>query len=160
MARVRAAETLTLTGENEGEGEGLLIYDVSLDHRRYLAVYIFVSDQLVRAKYILQEEYANEMSFLVAVDSLKETVTKKYGAPESDNEFWTGDLYREDPMDRGNAVKFEELSMYTSWNAPGMKIILAALGEEYEIKVSVEYISTAHESMEAAFRETDLLENF
>ena len=155
-ADVKSRETLPL----EEEAAGYLSYEVILDSRQYLAIYIFISDQLVRAKYLLSETYVNSQNYIHAADALRETVTKKYGAPTSHNEYWSGDLYRDDPSEFGMAVLSGELSRYTEWLTPETRILLAMDGENYAAQISVEYISVGHRDLEMGARAADLLDNF
>jgi len=153
---VKSRETLPL----EEEAAGYLSYEVVLDSRQYFAIYIFISDQLVRAKYLLSETYVNSQNYIHAADALRDTVSKKYGAPSSHNEYWSGDLYRDDPSEYGMAVLSGELSRYTEWSTPETQILLAMNGENYAAHISVEYISVAHEDLESGARAADLLDNF
>ena len=121
------------------------------------SLYIFVADRLVRAKYILEEEYQNENHYLTAMDTLKSALELKYGSPDSDDSYWNNDLYRSEPQEWGRAVEVGHLSRYVQWKSDHTQILLCLAGENFETSVQAEYVSLALVGLEKAKDEADLL---
>lgn len=111
-------------------------------------VYIFVSDKLVRAKYLVTTEHSNKTEYLSDFDKLSDSLKEKYGKPESEDTFWSNKLYKDDPSEWGMAVAVGHLVKYTHWELPKTTLVLSITGDNYEITLAVEYASTEFKSLE------------
>lgn len=143
MATIKA----TVSGPPSFEEAEALVYPAVVADLQCNALYLLVNDQLVRAKYILNETYTNANNYLRAVEQLKTALSAKYGVPDSDDSYWSNDLYKDDPQYWGMAVSHGDLTRFVIWNRPEMTIYLALKGENYEVQVEVEYVSNAHQAM-------------
>jgi len=119
----------------------LLVYPQRLSDMDAEAVYIFVADRLVRAKYMFREEFSNENRYIDAYLRVKSLFAGKYGEPVEDSTIWRNDLYRDDPDDWGKAVERGDLSFLTSWATPETQLALLLLGNNFESSLVVEYES-------------------
>lgn len=138
--------------------DGLCVFESRIDNLSCLVAYIFVGDQLCRGKYIITEEYANDNNYVYSQQRLKEILIKKYGKPDSDEEFWLSDLYQDSSQDWGMAVGAGHMSRYTSWTLPDSEICLSLHGENFECNLAIEYASPQLASLETAQKEADTLD--
>ena len=105
------------------------------------AIYIFVEDVLVRAKYLVVTTHSNDNSYLLDFERLKDNLSKKYGKPKEDRKLWQDDLYREDPSQWGIAVANGSLSMFARWRSDDTNIFLDLSGDNFQCQLGVEYSS-------------------
>jgi len=143
--------------EPRSEKADYLDFDVRLGRFSCLAVYLFVGNQLVRGKYLILEEYQNQTNHLADYDELKSLVSKKYGAPRTDDTYWLNDLYQDDYSEWGMAVGCGHLSKFATWETASSKINVALYGENFEVTVSVEYLGKTFEGLEDAVKESQIL---
>ncbi|WP_262107553.1 hypothetical protein [Arthrobacter sp. Marseille-P9274] len=155
MSQVRAIEG----NDPVKETDDVLAFAVKLGRFDCAAIYIFVSGQLARGKYRLVEEYQNQNKYLSAFDELKDSVTKKYGAPNEDRTYWLNDLYRDDFSEWGMAVSCGHLSKFASWDTEESFITVGILGENFDVTVGVEYSGKAFAALEDKLKEDALLED-
>ncbi|NVM96179.1 hypothetical protein [Arthrobacter wenxiniae] len=155
MGQVQSIET----GDPRLSESGYLDFEVKLGELNCLAVYIFIDDQLVRGKYVVNDTTANNNTYLTKFDELSANLTKKYGTPVEQNTYWSNDLYQDDPQQWGMAVSIDHLSKFTKWNARESSILLSLFGDNYEIDLSIEYSSNLHQGLEKAFRESAIIED-
>ncbi|PPH16146.1 hypothetical protein C5C35_11155 [Rathayibacter sp. AY1F8] len=141
-----------------GQTDTALIYEVRLSDLDVQAFYILVNDTLVRAKYIVTEEYTNEYNYVRAFDRLKDLLVKKYGSPLKDNEYWSDDLWRDDPFKLGVAAASGAYSHYIIWEIAGSRIILYLGGENYIVSLLIEYSSLELETLENEHQEAAALD--
>lgn len=137
--------------------EGIIGYETNTAGLDMIAAYIFVSDQLVRAKYIITEKHANATDFISDYDKIKELLSKKYGAPDRDENLWKNDLYRDDYEDWGMAIKVGHLVYYAMWKSERTDIGLVLTGDNYRIDFTMEYSSNDLESLEDEKRNEDTM---
>jgi len=138
--------------------DDLCLFESRLDGMSCLVVYIFIDGQLCRGKYVIAEDYANDNNYIYSHERLKEILTKKYGRPDSDEQFWLNDLYQDDPQDWGMAVSAGHMARYVSWKLPDTEIYLSLYGENYACNLIVEYSSTKLAGLESAKKEADTLD--
>ena len=120
--------------------------------------YIYANNILVRAKYLVSERWVNENRYIMEFNSLKKMLTKKYGNPDKDDEFWNNLLWKDDYDDWGKAVQEGHLSMYSTWISGGTRVILSLDGENYSSSLGIEYTSLKLESIEDNLKENEFLE--
>ncbi len=121
--------------------EKSVVYKTKLAGFDVLVVYIFVHDQLVRSKYILNEKHSNKTEFTLDYRSLQKLLSKKYGAPLEDEIVWLNDLYRDNPESWGMAVSVGHLRFYAKWNDGNTTVYLYLNGDNYKINSGIEYRS-------------------
>lgn len=155
----KAAARATEAQEPARSSDTLLVYEVVLAELSLDAVYIFVDDVLTRAKYIVTETYSNEYNYVVAFESLKTLLTKKYGEPQADDEYWTDDMWKDEPFKLGMAAITGDYSRYVTWLVSGTRVLLFLTGENYEASVGVEYASLELEGLEKGRLESAALDD-
>lgn len=111
-------------------------------------VYLFVYNKLVRAKYVISEEHTNKTDYLSDFDTLHEALTKKYGKASSDDVYWKNDLYKDNHKEWGMAVAVGHLAKYSSWDIQGTTITEYLSGDNFDIKLGIEYSSKEFEPLE------------
>ena len=110
----------------------------------------FADEMLVRGKYSITEEHANLTLFLGDYDHLKRLLIKKYGTPHNEDEFWANDLYLDDPSEWGMAVGSGHLTKHASWTTDDTEIFLGIMGDNYEVRIAIEYSGKAYVGLEEA----------
>lgn len=121
--------------------QGILVFSTTASTMKVKVAYVFVTDRLVRAKYMVDEHHTNKNDFLSDFDRLRNILVKKYGSPVKDNDFWKRDLYKNDPSHWGMAVSVGDYSHFVEWNTPSTSILLALYGDNYKVTLGVEYTS-------------------
>lgn len=142
IARVKSSELNTPFQETDSA----ITYEVEVAGLQALAHYIFVTDRLVRAKYIITQEHSSPQLFLHDFTRLDELLATKYGGAHTRNDYWVDDLYQSDPTEWGLAVSIGHLARYHQWNRPDITIVLALTGDNYAVSLQAEYSSTALEA--------------
>ncbi len=127
--------------ENKDSNSKILIYSVRLLDKNFSLGYIFINDQLIRAKYFLKEEHTNKNDFIIDYNSTKEALSTKYGKPDKENTYWKNDLYKNDYSDWGLAISIGHLAFFSSWKINDMNIFLFLRGDNYKISCGIEYDS-------------------
>lgn len=145
--------------EPQLEQDGYLHFEVRLGSFACVAVYVFVGNQLVRGKYLVLEEYQNQTKYLTVYEELKDSVSKKYGSPITDETYWLNENYKDDYSEWGMAVGCGHLSKFASWETPGSKINVGLFGENFDVHVSVEYAGKIFDGVEDAVNEAKLLDD-
>lgn len=148
--RASSNECISREGtEPDARGDNHLLWgDVALADLEWNVAYIFVEEELARGKYMLSQEFANSQRYVLEYGRIAELLTTKYGKPDEDEEFWTGDLYKDSPGEWGMAVQSGELTLYKTWNSGKSSVTLILSGENYESSFIIEYASTELEGRE------------
>jgi hypothetical protein len=140
--------------------EEILIYEDRLAGLACDIIYIFAQGELVRTKYLITEKHSNENDHISDYDSLKESLTKKYGGPINDGHKWKNDLYKDDYQRWGFAVSIGHLAYYAMWKTPQTTIAILLKGDNYDITLVIEYVSEELKELEEKEKEKELLEDF
>lgn len=144
--------------EPDGTGENHVFWEeVAMADLAWMAVYLFVEGELGRGKYMLSQEFSNPQRYVLEYGRMSELLKTKYGEPNEEQNFWTGDLYMDSPGEWGMAVKTGELTRYMTWETEQTKISLILSGENYESSLVVEYISCALEDREEQLKSARVL---
>ncbi|MCD6098451.1 DUF3157 family protein [bacterium] len=150
----------TEKGKIVEEDENLLAYQGTVGGLDCFILYIFAEGKLVRAKYAFTETHSNKNDYISDFNTLKETLTKKYGKPVKDSRIWRNDLYEDDYQYWGFAVSLGHLAYFAEWETPNTYITLALYGENYEITLAIEYQSKKLKKLEEKEREKKSLDEF
>ena len=134
----------------DGEGANTLGFAVTVTELAATALYIFVSDTLVRAKYLITQPHSDDNLYLRDFATLFELLTVKYGQPSEKNEYWSNDLYRDSPQEYGMAVSAGHMSRYYMWSLSDTAIYLVLTGDNYEVSLQIEYVGREFEALDAA----------
>ncbi len=156
IAQVKSSEPLKVVKEDKD----LLVYKTIVIGKNVFLVYIFVDNQLVRARYVLAESHTNKNDFISDYNDFKEILTKKYGKPKQDETFWRNDLYKDDYYHWGTAISLGHLVYLSSWETQDTEITLILTGENYDISCIVEYSSKKLREIEKKAQEKKALEAF
>ena len=153
MSEIKASEVQ----QPDHEDEDSLGFNTVLAGLQAIVFYILIEDQLVRAKYIITQEYQNKNSYITAFSTLKEALTSKYGVSGESNIYWNDDLYEDDPTEWGMAISLGHHSRFETWANENTSICLALTGENYDIQLVVEYTGIALRDIESDHRKASLL---
>jgi hypothetical protein len=158
QAQVKAMESGTPDTSSENDGERNIQYrGVRLGGLAGRAIYVFVNDRLVRAKYLFGTEHTELNDFIRDFRSVEPLLVEKYGKPAMDRAIWEDDSTQLEPksyldQDRatagsilpsdplvGLAVSLGHLRVFTQWNASRTKITHSLTGQDHLIAHQVEY---------------------
>jgi hypothetical protein len=104
-------------------------------------VYVFVKDQLVRGHYYFNIEHKKDNIYFSDYETLKKTITEKYGPARLDDAKWKNDTYKGDNDKVGMAIRSGDLNLAAEWETPTSEIWLFLGGENSQIKLSMKYVS-------------------
>jgi len=150
------AEVKKIEKENFFKEEGnFLGYKGEVGGKDCQIIYTFVQDKLVRAEYIITEKHTNQNDYISDYNSLKELLTKKYGKPTKDEEFWRNDLYKDDYSHWGFAVSLGHHAYFTTWETPSTEILEFLHGDNYQITLGIGYTSKQFEDLEKKTKEEE-----
>jgi hypothetical protein len=121
-------------GDTIGYQGKLLGYDAYI-------FYVFVEDQLVRARYVLGEQYTQKDAYLTAFEDFRTALTEKYGPPSSEKMSWDKDRYKGDPDKWGLAVSTGDLKLTSTWGTGDTRIIMTVEGGNHNVDLMIEYSS-------------------
>jgi hypothetical protein len=143
----------------DAEGVDALAYEVTIGELTATALYIFVADTLVRAKYLITQQHSNDIHYLRDFATLEELLTVKYGQPTEKNEYWTNDLYQDSPQEFGMAVSAGHMARFFIWTMADTTIGLVLKGDNYQIELGIEYIGRDFEDLENSERQKATLDD-
>ncbi|MBH0099376.1 hypothetical protein I6E68_09510 [Salinibacterium sp. NSLL150] len=144
-AEVKASEGR----EPDGGVDATLGYAVTIAGLSATALYIFVSDTLVRAKYIITQPHSDYALNLRDFSVLDELLTSKYGQAIERNQYWSNDLYEDSPQEYGLAVAAGHMTRYYQWSSGDTHIWLVITGDNFDIDLQIEYVGKAFEEFES-----------
>lgn len=117
-----------------------------------LLAYYFCDDGLYEVRYILDEEHSNESLYIDDYNTFKAALTKKYGKPLWDHEFWENDSKKEFYADRkGDALCYGYLTYYTWYLTDRSCIFMDMSADNYDISMIVRYESKSISPGEADY---------
>ncbi len=149
-AGVRSAESSGVNAQvvQRSPSEKLLNYDDRIAEMDCNILYVFVTDKLVQADYIITEKHSNENRYIEDFDRLKKILVEKYGG-SSDRDVWSSDLYRDDPTHYGIAVSDGHLSKAARWHTVSTIVTLMLFGDNGKITLSIDYESVEYGPLRA-----------
>lgn len=156
IAQVKSSEPLEVMKEDKN----LLGYNTTVIGKDVLLLYMFVNNQLVRARYGLAVSHTNKNDYIGDYNDFKEILTKKYGKPKQDETLWKNDLYKDDYSDWGFAISLGHLIYLSSWETQDTGIGNMLMGENHKIFCIVEYTSNNLKEIEKKAKEKKALEAF
>lgn len=142
--KVKATEK----GKPAFEEGNLLGYKASVAGKDALAGYIFAGDVLVRSAYLFDIKHTNDTDYITDYKELKKLLTEKYGKPSRDEVIWKDDLYRDKPSKWGMAVATGGLIYFAEWKTGRTEVFLSLMGDNFDIKLKVEYSSNELQKIE------------
>ena len=157
LEQVKASESLEIFEQMGGDA---LAYKVTVAGKDMLLGYIFIDDQLVRAKYLLIEPHINMNDYITDYSDLKRILEKKYGRPEYDKIFWKNDLLKNSYSKWGIAVSAGHLVYLSKWETLCTKISLALTGDNAEIDCFIIYTGKNFVKLIEKFKDQKRLDSF
>ena len=167
QAQVVAKESRQPREATAVNGETIMRYDsISFGGLDARVVYIFVKDQLVRAKYIFEAQHSETNDFIRDFRLIDPLLVEKYGKATEARAVWEDDSTQLEPksyldQDRaspanilpsdplvGLAVSLGHLKLYSSWAGSRTRVFHAMTGGESQITHQIEYRSTALAALE------------
>lgn len=131
----------TETSKPTLKNDHLLVYPSTIDGKDVEVVYIFAQGVLVRAKYVLKEKHTNNNDYITDYMSLKSLLTKKYGKPSPDSDYWKDDLYKNDSSREGLAISMGHRVYLAQWKTEPTDIAIILSGDNFHITCAIEYSS-------------------
>ncbi|MDY7002152.1 MAG: hypothetical protein SVS15_10285 [Thermodesulfobacteriota bacterium] len=128
-------------GEPQYQKDNVIGYEVTVLSKNFLALYFFIQNKLVRARYALDVEHTNKNDFIYEYEEIKKTLTTKYGPPTSDNTLWANDSYKDDRSRWGFAISLGYLAFSSTWETEETEILNYVSGENLRVYCVIEYIS-------------------
>jgi hypothetical protein len=139
MNIVKSKETASIMAE-KSKGN-MLYYSSTLGDKKVEIAYKFVSNKLVRAKYIFKEVHSNKNVYYTDYLNFKSMLTKKYGEPAKYEQKWRDDTYK-DEIDRiGFSISTGKVAIFESWDLQKTEITHAIYGGKNQISHVIEYSS-------------------
>jgi len=142
--------------------ENLIVFKSKILEKSVNIAYIFIKNKLVRAKYILNEEHTNKNDYIIDYMDFKKILKKKYNYPynELNSIFWRNELYKKDLSKYGFAISLGHLVYHSKWDTDSSIINTILYGENFDIKLIVEYSSKQYMYLEREKKEQQALDNF
>jgi hypothetical protein len=132
------------------EQDGLLVFTASISSLETHIGYFFTNGILTRARYAISENHMNKSDYITDFNTLKTQLIKKYGAPSQDVKHWKNDRDKDMSDESGLAISLGNLSYYANWATPRTQIALALFGEDFNVRLIVEYTSVDYGHLEEA----------
>ena len=161
-AQVTATEAHRPVRVSQSGGEIVLQYDASkLGPLNGRPIYIFAHNQLVRAKFVVEEEHRDQNELIRNFHALETVLKEKYGKPNDERAIWEDDSTQDEtknyldqdratassilPSDRfvGLAVALGHLRLYTIREDGRTRVLHVLAGRDHEITHQVEYRAVA-----------------
>lgn len=118
-----------------------------------LCAYRFTHNKLTSGKYIFLN--TNSDNCVENYNKLVGLLTKKYGAPLSNDKKTTASAYQQKIYTEGELVRNGDMKFETYWVTPFSTIAIFLSGEQYQISLNIEYYSNKLEEE----RENDILKD-
>lgn len=122
-------------------------------------VYFFTNDLLTGARYFFTEKHSNNNDYLYDYDGMKELLTKKYGVPKSDDDYWKNDLYKDDYSQWGFAISYGHYVKYATWENDKTEIEISITGENFDISHKIDYSSVELKDLKESANTTSAIED-
>ena len=154
---VKSSESLAVFQE----ADNLLVFKTKvLDDIDVNVEYIFIDNQLVRARYVITESYSNYNDYIEDYLGFKAILEKKYGRPVDDQTIWRDDIHKDNSSNWGFAVSLGQLVLNSTWITSTTEIVNMLSGYNYEITCVVEYKGINLKEREENAIEKKALEDF
>jgi hypothetical protein len=96
-------------------------------------------DRLVGAQYIIDQDDVNPARFFDDYKALKSYLRKLYGAPVSDENEWSNDIYKADQNNWGFAISLGFLTCKATWKSSRTKAVLLLSGSNHILSTNIQY---------------------
>lgn len=153
MEAVKAVEgEPILDGTVNGMDANYIAYERTAVGLDMVLAYYFCDDGLFQVRYILSETHSNESLYIDDYETFKDALTQKYGETVLDFENWENSSKKKYYADdKGNALCYGYLTYSTYWFLDRTNISMDMRADNYEITMTVDYVSTEISPGEADF---------
>lgn len=127
--------------------DGAYTYKATVASLDSYLIYDFVENKLASSAYMFLVEHSNENLYIEDFYDLKTLLIKKYGEPAFNIINWDNDLYKDSEQDYGFAVSIGHLEYFTRWETDKTTIKLQLGGDNYDILLSLIYISKEYKDL-------------
>jgi hypothetical protein len=141
MSKAQIKLTETASPIRVEKKEQYLFYKTSIASLDTYLAYYFLKDSLVQAKYLINEEYSNENTYITDFKTLKSQLKLKYGIPDTDDTIWKNDVYKDVPSLWGAAIHLGHLIFSATWETDVTSITIMLDSYDDTIRNQIEYIS-------------------
>ena len=115
-------------------------------------IYVFTNDKLTMGKYVFTQTHSNQSDYIIDYNSIIDLMINKYGVTKSKNISWSNSLYKTDYEKHGFAISIGHLSFDAWWSTNNTDIIALLYGENYDIKLILQYTSKQYDDLREADR--------
>lgn len=135
------------------EGLNTIVYDSKINEKRCAIIFFFAENKLVSSKYHFLHKHVNRNLYIFDYDSLKKNLIKKYGESKEHKVIWLNNLYKNKPNDIGRAFSYGHVRLFTKWETQETNIFLGMMGDNYKIKLIIEYSSIKYTDLKKKIKE-------
>ena len=133
------------------ESSEYLVYEITLAQFDTYLVYFFTDNNLIRARYVINENHINVNDYISDYNILSGFLQKKYGEPIEEEEKWNSEsTFKNDKSFWGHSIRQGDLVLYKTYTSQNTDIGIWLGSEDYEVLHIIEYSSTKpdHKSIE------------
>jgi hypothetical protein len=139
-AEVKKTEPLQIIRETPATLE----YKFKLIGLESKIIYKFTPDKagksrLIGAQYLIDQDDVNPARFFDDYRALKKYLRQQFGAPVSDENNWSNDIYKADEQNWGFAISLGFLNCKATWKNARTKIVLMLSGANHILSTNIEY---------------------
>ena len=124
-----------------GEKDNRIGYKGEIAGLPVFATYVFAQDKLVKGVYFFIQEHTNLNLYLNDFYRIRDLLFEKYGASTGTEMIWNRDLYKKNKTKWGFAIARGDLTVITRWEFLDTKIMLMLYGDNFDVRMSLEYAS-------------------
>lgn len=135
-AEVVAAEGKAPGYEQDGSlyylNETILGVDTALN-------YDFTAGGMSSINYLFLTEHVAENQYIADFESVRASLTEKYGTPKMVQQKWINERYKDNEADWGYAISTGDLQYAAGWDLADVSIVLVMYGSDGDINIILNY---------------------
>lgn len=156
MTRKQIRKRFPMAEENS---TGDLYLETLVAGKPAITGFVFTDNKLIQVVILFSDIYANDNTYIDDHRRVKRLLSKKYGRPLSDQEYWTQREYEGDPDHWGMAVSGGQLTLFARWSTPKTAIEHVLSGDNFDVTHRISYRSRELAAVEAQRLEAHYLES-
>lgn len=125
--------------ENLSDRNDFYIFEDYLLGSKCNVTYLFGYGKFLQGSYDLLNEYSNKNDYIELYNTLKGSLSSKYGVPNNSNVVWIDKLFKDNRDDYGIAISLGHLKYTTEWHTSDCRIEMELSGNNGEISLSITY---------------------
>jgi len=154
-SQVKKSEKLKIYAEDTKS----IAYKTTMANIKFYILYVFHEGRLVAAMYSNGESHTNKNDYISDFEKIKELLQKKYGVPSQEEQFWSNDLYKDEPSEWGMAVSVGHMKYIASWDDDNRTSVGTTLrGDNFKISHVILYQEKASQLLLDKKEESSILE--